>query len=115
MWFYHIAAFLQREVIGRVTSEVIVSREKINSDWSHHDFLLEARATEAPAKSSFFKQKRSLFNSCISSQAGRQWREERDKRKRMQNSEDFLNGNLRMGLLLKVLNQLNVKYKPMQR
>lgn len=104
----------QWEVIGRVTCEVIVSREKINADWSRHDLLPEARATEAPAKPSFFKQERSLFNSCISSQAGRQWRGKRDKREQMQNREDFLNGNLRMGLLLKVLNQLNIKYKRMQ-
>lgn len=64
----------------------------------------------------FFKQKkkRNLFNSCIGSQAGRQWRGKRDKRKHMQNREHFLNGNLRMGLLSKVLNQLNIKYKPMQ-
>lgn len=60
-----------------------------------------ARATEAPAKASFFKWERGLFNSCISSQAGRQWRGKRDKRKQMQNREDFLNGNLRIGLLLK--------------
>lgn len=99
----------QREVIGRVTREVIVSREKINADWSRHDWLPEARATEAPAKASFFKQERSLFNSCRSSQAGRQWRGKRDKRKLMQNSEDFLNGNLRMGLLLKGLKSIEQK------
>lgn len=71
----------QREVIGRVTCEVIVSREKINADWACHDLLPEARATEAPAKPSFFKQEGSLFNSCISSQASRQWTGERDKKK----------------------------------
>lgn len=99
----------QWEVIGRVTCEVIVSREKINADWSRHDLLPEARATEPPAKASFFKQERSPFNSCISRQAGRQWRGKRDKRKQMQNREDFLNGNLRMGLLLKGLKSIEQK------
>lgn len=78
----------QREVTGRVTCEVIVSREKINADWSRHDLLPEAGATEAPAKQSFFKWERSLFNSCIGSQAGRQCRGERDKRKQNAKTEN---------------------------
>lgn len=98
-----------REVIGRVTCEVIVSREKINADWSRHDLLSEARATEAPAKASFFKWERGLFNSCVSSQPGRQWRGKRDKRKQMQNREDLLNENLRMGLILKGLKSIEQK------
>lgn len=89
VWFHRAAAFSWREVIGRVTQEVIVSREKINADWSRRDSLSGARATEAPAKASFFKWERGLFNSCISSQAGRQWRGKRDKRKQMQNRETF--------------------------
>lgn len=32
----------QPEVTGRVTPEVIVSREKINADWSRHDSLSES-------------------------------------------------------------------------
>lgn len=59
-------------------------------------------------------QEWSLFNSCISSQAGGQWRRKGHKGKQMQNREDLLNENLRVGPLIKVLNQLNIKYKPMQ-
>lgn len=81
----------------------------MDADWSRHDSLSEARATKAPAKASFFKWEGGLFNSCISSQAGRQWRGKRDKRKQMQNREDFLNGNLRMGLLLKGLKSIEQK------
>lgn len=51
--------------------EVIVSREKINADWSRHDSLPEARATEAPAKASFFKRERGPIQQ-LHKQPGRQ-------------------------------------------
>lgn len=35
-------------------------------------------------------------------------------KKKKKKREEFLNRNLRMGILLKVLNRLNIKYKPMQ-
>lgn len=98
---HNTAAFNhQRSLTGSLQGTV--SHEKINTDWPRH-YSPQACATAAPAKTRFFKQEWSLFNSCRGSQAAD-----------MQNREDFLNRNLRMGILLKVLNQLNIKYKPMQ-
>lgn len=103
----------QWEVTGRVTGEVIVSREKMNADWPRRDFLPEACAIEAPAKPSFFKQNKNLFNSCKSSHADKRWRGKRDKLRNMQNRAQSQKGNLKMGLLWNVLNQY-MKYKPLK-
>lgn len=74
LYSFTFPGFNPGEVIGRVTFEVIVRREKIKADWSRHDQLSQAHAIQAPAKASFFKWERGLFNSCISSPPGRQWK-----------------------------------------
>lgn len=99
----------QWEVIGRVTCEVIVSREKINADWSRHDSLPEARATEAPAKASFFKRERGLFNSCISSQAGRQWRGKEGQKKANAKQRGLSKWEPQNGTLFKGLKSIEQK------
>lgn len=63
----------------RVTYEVAVSHEKINTDWSHHVPFGEGWPAKTPAKPGLFKPEQSIFNSCISSLGSRVWRGNRDK------------------------------------
>lgn len=70
----------ERSLAGLRAKPLLLVR-KINAGWSRLDLLHEARATMAPAKPCFFKQKGDLFNDSISSQVGRQLRQKRDKGK----------------------------------
>lgn len=91
----------ERSLAGLRAKPLLLVR-KINAGWPRHDLLREARATEAPAKSCFFKQKGDLFNDCISSQAGRQLRQIKgDKRKAQAKEKGLWKYEHRIGVSFK--------------
>lgn len=129
VWFYPAAAFSsQRSLAGLPGRSLLVVRKLalIGLVTTRSPKLVPPRhlPSWAPLNKKTErkkKKKKSLFNSCTSSQAGIQAGRQTDsgggrgtKESTCKTGRTFENWNLRIGLLLKVLNQLNIKYKPMQ-